>query len=40
VDYDNLNLDVVTTPEPSYLLILATGLVGLVVLSRRNQSRV
>lgn len=39
VDYDNLSLDVVTTPEPSYLLSLAAGLLGLVVLARRSQSR-
>jgi len=39
VDYDNLNLDVVTTPEPSYLLVLATALFGLMIRRKQTEPR-
>jgi hypothetical protein len=36
VDYDNLKLDVVTTPEPSYLLVLATAIFALMIVRSRS----
>jgi hypothetical protein len=36
-DYDNLHLDI-STPEPSSLLLLACGMLGLVAISRRKAS--